>query len=430
MISATHDGPVHGKTVHETTVHEKTVHETTAHKTMVLERVGSAFSLLMQVRMLIAAITLGLIPASRISPKVFVLVALLALASWQAARHWRTIVPWLLRWPALAIVDVALSFVVLGIGGTSGPFLMATVVTAAIAGLLFGWRGMLVISILQVAGYYTAFALTLDEAGGDIATFQTVLGQPVYYPLAGYAGVALRRLFDQQIREAQARARAEARAAAADERGRLAREMHDSLAKTLHGIAMAATALPLWVRKDAERAAEEAANLAAATAIASREARTLLDEMRSDNLSLPLAGALRETAERWASAKGVAVHCDLEPEIDVELRKRSEVLSILSEVLANVERHAAATSVAVRLARDDGMAILSVRDNGKGFRMESVENLAREGHYGLIGLYERAERVGGTVIIGSEPGAGTRILLRMPVQEPAGTAGNDLAEVG
>ncbi|WUH97444.1 histidine kinase [Spirillospora sp. NBC_00431] len=404
--------------------------EGTVHEQMVLERVGSAFSLLMQVRMLIAAITLGLIPAGRISPQVFVLVALLVLVSWQAARRWRTIVPWLLRRPALAIVDVALSFVVLGVGGSSGPFLMATVATAGVAGLLFGWRGMLVISVLQIAGYYTAFALTLEKTGGDIATFQTVLGQPVYYPLAGYAGVAMRRLFDQQTREALARARAEARAAAADERGRLAREMHDSLAKTLHGIAMAATALPIWVRKDAERALEEAVNLASATAIASREARTLLDEMRTDNLTRPLAGALRETAERWASASGVAVRCDLEPEIDVELRKRSEVLSILSEVLANVERHAAATSVDVRLTRDDQMAILSVRDNGRGFRLENVEKLAREGHYGLIGLRERAERAGGTVVVGSEPGVGTTIVLRLPVEAPVGASGNDLAEVG
>ncbi|MGH2813364.1 MAG: sensor histidine kinase, partial [Actinomycetota bacterium] len=207
-------------------------------------------------------------------------------------------------------------------------------------------------------------------------------------------------------------------------------EMHDSLAKTLHGIAMAATALPLWVRKDAERAVEEAVNLASATAIASREARTLLDEMRTDNLTRPLADALRETAERWASASGVAVRCDLEPEVDVELRKRSEVLSILSEVLANVERHAAATSVDVRLTRDDQMAILSVRDNGRGFRLENVEKLAREGHYGLIGLRERAERAGGTVVVGSEPGAGTTIVLRLPVEAPVGASGNDLAEVG
>jgi signal transduction histidine kinase len=397
---------------------------------MLAERIGGAFSVLMQVRMLIAAITLGLVPASRLELRMFALAAIVVVVSWQAARRWRAIVPWLLRSPALVIIDVGLSFVVLAIGGSSGPFLLATVVTAAIAGLLYRWRGMLMISALQVCGYYTAFLLTVDRVGDDLATFQTVLGQPVYYPLVGYAGVALRRLFEQQVRESRARSHAEAMAAAAEERGRLAREMHDSLAKTLSGIAMAATALPLWVSKDSDRAAREAVELAAATAIASREARSLLNEMRSDNLTRPLPDALREVVARWADSSGLRAECDLDEDIDMALRARYEVLSILSEVLANVERHAEATAVAVRLDREGDMATLSIKDDGRGFQMESLESLVRAGHYGLVGLHERAERVGGTVVIGARPGAGTTVLVRLPVHELDSTSGPALAEVG
>ncbi|GLZ08937.1 hypothetical protein Acsp03_64030 [Actinomadura sp. NBRC 104412] len=400
---------------------------------MLEERIGGAFSLLMQVRMLIAAITLGLVPSSSLELKLVVLVAIVLLVSWQAARRRRTIVPWLLRSPGWLIIDVGLSFVVLAIGGSSGPFLLATVVTAAIAGLLYGWRGMM-ISAVQVAGYYTAFLLTVDRVGTDLATFQTVLGQPVYYPLVGYAGVALRRLFEQQVAEARARTRAEAMAAAAEERGRLAREMHDSLAKTLSGIAMAATALPLWVTKDTDRAAREAAELAAATAIASREARSLLNEMRSDNLTRPLPEALREVVDRWAESSGLRVECELRQDVDMSLRARYEVLSILSEVLSNVERHAEASAVEVRLDRQDdtdgGMAVLTIRDDGRGFRVESLEHLVRAGHYGLVGLHERAERVGGTVEVGSVPGAGTTVRVRLPVRELDSTSGSTLAEVG
>ncbi|GLW62193.1 hypothetical protein Arub01_04370 [Actinomadura rubrobrunea] len=397
---------------------------------MIIERIGGAFSLLMQVRMLVAAITLGLIPAGHVSIKEFVLVAILVIASWQASRRWRVIVPWLLRYPVAALADFVLSFVVLAIGGSSGPFLLATVVTAAIGGLLYGWRGMLVISSLQVAGYYIAFILTMDREGVDLATFQTVLGHPVYYPLVGYAGVALRRLFEEQVRQEIARARAEATAAAVEERARLAREMHDSLAKTLRGIAMAAAALPKWVRRDPERAAAEAEGIAAATAIASREARNLLDELRTDNVTRPLPETLREAVERWAVTSGVTVRCEVDADIDVELRVRYEVLAILSEVLTNVERHAEAASVIVRLLRDGDTATLTISDDGKGFHMGTLEHFARAGHYGLVGLHERAERVGGRLMVSSEPGAGTTVLVRLPTGTTGRTSGQALAEVG
>jgi signal transduction histidine kinase len=385
---------------------------------MVPSRVGAAFRLLMQLRTLTAAMTLVLIlPWHR--PTSVVLLVSFAGLSWIAARHWQLIVPRLLVHPMLVAADVAASFTALKVGGPTGPFFLSTVITAAVAGLLFRWPGMLTISAIQVFWYY----LTLAEAHVPAAdqTFQVLVGQPMYYPLIGFAGVALRKLIDDQ-------AEAESTAAAAEERARLAREMHDSLAKTLRGIALATAALPMWARRDPERAIQESVRIAADVEVASREARNLISGLRDDRITLPLCAAVRAIAESWHETHGIGLRCDIESGVDLPLRARYEAVAICSEALTNIARHAAATSVEVRLTATRGSVVLMIRDDGKGFELTSVEDLAREGHYGLLGVRERTERAGGVVSLASAPARGTTITVTFPAAG-APSGGLRIAEV-
>jgi signal transduction histidine kinase len=371
----------------------------------------------MQIRMLIAAVNMALILVPGRPPvEEFVLLLFVAMISWLSARRWRQIAPRMAAHPLLLVLDMCLSFVVLGIGGTSGPFLLATLVTAAVAGLLYRWPGMLAVAGLQIACYYTSLAVSAPIVPVD---FQTLLGQPIYYPLAGFAGVALRRLLDDFATQEAALRNAEVAAAAAQERSRLAREMHDSLAKTLRGLAFAAAALPNWLARDPARAKAESQRIVAAAEIASREARSLLTELRDDTPLSPLPEAVRGVAERWSAATEVAVACDIGSRIDLPIRARHELVAILSEILTNVERHAAATTVGVRLTRENGHAVLAVRDDGRGFAPREIPDLVREGHYGLVGMQERAQRIGGTVAVRSRPGAGTTVTVRVFADRPA-----------
>ncbi|POM25058.1 Sensor histidine kinase LiaS [Actinomadura rubteroloni] len=383
------------------------------------ERVGAAFSLLMQVRMLIAAITLLLIPRVRLVPQTFVLVTCVVLLSWLAANYWELLVPWLLRHPILMAADLCVSFAVLGIGGTSGPFFLSTVITGAVAGLLYRWRGVAGVSAAQIVLYYATFAFSPANEPAVADSFQALVGQPCFYPLAGFAGTALHRLFDDQERLAAARRRAEVAAAAAEERARLAREMHDSLAKTLRGIALSAAALPGWVERDPGRGIEEAARIAAATEIASREARHLLTDLRAQAVQRSLPQAVAEIAGAWSREHGVPVVLDLAPDADLPPLARYEAVAILSEALANVARHAGAGSVRVRsfVDEDDGV-VLEIADDGRGFAPPGLPALARAGHYGVVGLHERAARVGGAAAVRSAPGAGTTVTVRLPLEEP------------
>lgn len=400
-------------------------------------KVGAAFRLLMQVRMLLAPVTLLLLPRNDlVMVKALALVLVVVALSWIAGRYWELIVPRLLRHPLLVAFDVVLAFAILGFGGLLGPFFLLTMITATVAGLLYRWPGMLIVAAFQVLCYFIIFGFDQTIGpGGTPVTFDLLLGKPAFYPLAGFAGVGLRRLFDEQARQEAARRRAEIAATAAEERARLAREMHDSLAKTLRGIALSAAALPTWVRRDPARAREEAERIASAIEIASREARGLITGLRDDSVTQPLPSAVRTLAEKWGADTGVELRCDIDAEADLPLRARYEVLAIVSEVLTNIDRHAEASVVDVSLKADRTGVTLSVRDDGRGFAHEAnskdgLESLTRDGHYGLIGLFERAERIGARVTVKSAPGEGTVVTVAVPLEASSSADEIRLAEVG
>lgn len=388
--------------------------------------------------MLLAAATLLLLPADdAVKVKYLALVLSVITVSWIAARHWHLIVPRLLRHPLLVALDVVLAFAILGSSNPLGPFFLTTLVTSAVAGLLYRWPGMLIVSAFQVLCYYITLGSSVIDGGleGLVLNFQELFGQPAYYPLVGFAGVGLRRLIDERAVQERARHQAEVAAAAAEERARLARDMHDSLAKTLRGIALSAAALPAWARRDPQRTALEAERIASAIEIASREARTIITGLRDESMTRPLPEAVQKVADEWAEAHEVEVRCDIDVDADLPQRARYEALGILSEALANVERHAEATEVEIRLSVADEIVELSVRDDGRGFAHDTgsragLVELAKGEHYGLVGLHERAERAGGVASVVSAPGEGTRVTAEFPLGVKALSDDVQLAEVG
>lgn len=383
-------------------------------------RLGATFLLLMKVRILLAGMSLLMASGRRPSLVVSFIVLGVGLLSWFALIGWEQIAPWLLRYPVLLGFDVYICYAPMQVGGVMGPFFLLTLVTSAVAGLLHRWPGMLLVCGAQVLLYYAA----LGHTG---ANFQTAVAMPAFYLVVGFVGTGLRRLFDDFAAVYEARRRAEIAMAAAEERNRLAREMHDSLAKTLRGIAMAARALPVWVEKSSERAGQEARRIAAATEIASREARELITDLRGGAVQQPIGVALGEIVR----SAGLPACLAVEPGVELPLLARYELIAIVREALENVARHAGATAIEVRLRVVGTSAVLTVEDNGRGFHPGAdpeFDALVRKGHYGLVGMRERAVRAGGTLAVASRPGSGTTLTITIPL----GTAASrypGLAEV-
>jgi signal transduction histidine kinase len=259
---------------------------------------------------------------------------------------------------------------------------------------------------------------------------QALVVLPALYPLAAAGGAAVRHLLDRQADTQLALASAERRAAAGAERTRVAREMHDSLGKTLYGIALSARALAHRVAADAPSAADAARDLSSAAQVAAEEARGLISDLRSDTLDRPLCDALEHYVDEWSERNGIAA--DLRAD-GVDLPHpgtRYELFCIVREALENVERHAHATRVQVRLRDAWPDVVLSVADDGVGLDARgNARDLQVNGHYGLVGMAERGERIGATVEIAGQRGAGTTVTVRLPAGDVRAPEPWVLAEV-
>ena len=103
----------------------------------------------------------------------------------------------------------------------------------------------------------------------------------------------------------------------------------------------------------------------------------------------------------------------------LDSRVEREVLRIAQEALSNVLHHARATEAVVELQYASDTLLLMIGDNGVGFTMDDA--VGKAGHYGLLGMRERAATIGGVLDIESEPGQGTRIMLRVPATQSGGS---------
>ncbi|MCO5972124.1 sensor histidine kinase [Actinoallomurus soli] len=369
--------------------------------------------LLMYARLLLLAMAVVLVPDERFTTALLVAMGVVAALSLTVAQLPGRLLPLLARRPLLLALDAAAGYLVLESAGAFGPFFLFSVVTSALAGVLYEWRGLLFVCALQVLLYDLA-ARSIQSVG-----IQAVVALPVFYPVAGCVGVAVHRLLQQYAEAEEARREAEVVAASAEERLRLARDMHDSLAKTLHGVALSAAALPAWVRKSPDRAEQEADNIAAGLKIAVAEARELIAGLRDGDQSLPLAEAVRRMTADWAASTGITVEVGVTDDVRLPPVRRAETLAILKEALTNVERHAAAGTVRITLTADGRGTELSVRDDGKGFACppdmaDLTTALTRDGHYGVVGMAERARRVGGLLTLTSSPGNGSTLTVSLP----------------
>jgi signal transduction histidine kinase len=200
------------------------------------------------------------------------------------------------------------------------------------------------------------------------------------------------------------------RRAAAAERARLAREMHDSLSKTLDAVALGAAALPTTMA-DPQRAARLAQTLSDATRSAAADARTLIGDLRAESPDVPLTESIATIVTTWSTRHRVAVHERVE-DVTVAPDVGYELVWILREALRNVAAHARATEVSVYLGRADDCVRLAVIDNGVGLPAQGgAAHL--DGHHGLTGMAERARACGGTLTV-TTVAAGTRVVAVVP----------------
>jgi signal transduction histidine kinase len=209
------------------------------------------------------------------------------------------------------------------------------------------------------------------------------------------------------------------------ERERIARDMHDGLAQVLAYVNTKSQAVEeLLGDGRVVEARRQLAELAAA-------ARSVYVDVREAILSLStpvgtgrtVASALKEYAALYAESSKLAVRFKASPDAtraELSSAAQAEVFSIAREALTNVRKHARAQRVTIDLALEGTELALSIEDDGVGFDAELLaDGPERWPHFGLAGMRERAESIGGSIIWSSQPGSGTRVELRVPLGDSA-----------
>jgi signal transduction histidine kinase len=199
------------------------------------------------------------------------------------------------------------------------------------------------------------------------------------------------------------------------ERQRVAREVHDGLAQTLGYLNVQMGIVDrLLANSELKKAQVELESMTRVTREAYQDISRSIMDLRTPLSQTGLRRTLREYLEQFGQRTGMTCHFEgnrgaaavLSPDAEVQ------IIRIVQEALANVKRHAPGAEVWLEVEANDREVRVEIRDDGPGFDPASV---ARNGRFGLQTMKERAESVGGNVVIESRPGAGTRVEVTIPV---------------
>jgi signal transduction histidine kinase len=315
--------------------------------------------------------------------------------------------------PILA-ADSALVLGVLAISGGSIAYFCYAAGAGAVAGVLLGMRAVPLWAAQAALNFAVAGSvLRVNGLPPDIATF--IVAFPMTGAVAGIGAAVATSALVRYVELSTHLVASAQRSAAASERARLARELHDSVTKTLRGVSFAALALPSSLRRHPDLAEQLAGTVSAGAIAADRQARELVEGLRLDDPDRDFTETIDRVCRTWSVATGIRALTKLDA-VDPSVPVRYELTRILREALSNVDRHAGAGRVLVHLQWVGDAIILQVSDNGVGFVVpDDLSGLQSAGRFGIIGMAERARTVGGDLRVHSVPGAGTSVTVRVPV---------------
>jgi signal transduction histidine kinase len=341
------------------------------------------------------------------------LVVLPLMLAWarRPAGAWRRIRTW--EGAAMIVAVTALSFVVFS---TAEPIRYTVFPVLIWAAFRFGPPGA-TLSIAITAG------VAIGETANDVGPFakqpidHQTLGTQLYIWVTALTALFLAAVMSERERSFRELAAARRRegARAADERRRIARDLHDSMSQALFSTVMhtraAQNALGHEGGSPSGRVGRSLGAIAELTRSMQGEIRSLISELHRDPVHDGLVAALARYASQLRSSDGLTIDVQgpgsrlaLSDPVEIQL------FAIGREALANAQRHAGATAARVRVEAQHGEVVLEVRDNGRGFDPAA----GHPGHFGLESMRSRAAEIGGWLTITSAPGSGTRVRISVP----------------
>lgn len=331
--------------------------------------------------------------------------------------------------PTLVIRWSWMYFLVQGLLIYSAAYLVRAGIPAVLIGLypvLIGQSVGVFYHKAQVAvvsfGCYALFCLALSVTGWAdrlpllVSLFVMMNVIVVSYSVLFFRQVNAKLRTQSFLRELEKTHRQVEELTLANERQRMARDLHDTLAQGLAGLLLQLEAVDAHLDQDNVRRAQDIVGTAMQRARQTlSDARLVIDDLRSSGgTAVDFIEQVRETVEKRTADSGVAVSLDLPQSLAISGYLIEHCIHVIGEGLANAVQHAEASRIrlAIRACEHSGMLRIQIEDNGKGFNTDTIGKQA--GHYGLTGIRERVRLMNGTVDVRSEPGAGTTVEMEVP----------------
>ncbi|MEV4869253.1 sensor histidine kinase [Streptomyces syringium] len=302
----------------------------------------------------------------------------------------------------------------------------------AMAGLPGGGTALFIVSLPQFWIFAASPGSAIAYSGAAVVATVTaravryteLLTGNVAFTVIGYAaGVLVGLLVHRIVQQSEERARrlntelenahqqlveAHQRQGAAEERERLARDIHDTLAQGFVSIIVLAEAARSGLGTDPGKSAQQLLSIEHTARENLAEARVLVGSAPQSGVAPgSVARTLRRTLDRFAEDTGLTVDAEL-PDVECDQQTRIALLRCTQESLANIRKHAAASTVGVVLV-DHGYGLeLEITDDGRGFVVADSRG------FGLDGMRKRLAELGGELTVTSSVGDGTRVLAMVP----------------
>lgn len=201
-----------------------------------------------------------------------------------------------------------------------------------------------------------------------------------------------------------------------NERQRMARDLHDTLAQGMAGLKMQLEATNVYLTKgNDQRAKEIIVQSMKRVSELLADARLTIDNLRLNaKEKYDFQQSIIEEVQHFTVATGLECHFEFRMMQQLSSTISEHCLRVISECLSNIARHAKATNIWIRIEEKEKVLFISVKDDGIGFNTDMKIN--KDGHYGLLGIQERVRIIGGKVDIDSKKDKGTNVQINIPLQ--------------
>lgn len=308
--------------------------------------------------------------------------------------------------PLLTLVDLAVVVGFVVVAGATGALQLTVLTTAFLVGVWVDRVGGLIAMALLLVLYFLGWGIRSGQDGS------TGLVMPFMLVAMWFLGLVVRKAADDERRSHKILRASLIATAAAEERAKLATELHDNLAKTIQSVALTTSVIPAAVESDPSRAITAAKQAHQMSAHAVSELRGVMSGLREDSTELVFGEAVVGLVSTWQCAEGRHVHLGIDKDLVVERRDvQFEVLAAINEALDNIAQHAGPCDVSVVASKEGSTLTVVVRDTGKGFSESELRACQRVGHQGVLDVQRRLVRVGGLADVSSEVGKGTTVTM-------------------